>query len=125
MSKFYTKLLVILCLVVGTNLSAQMIRGKIVDKDNQPLIGATVTVQNTTRGAVTDLEGGYELQAKAGDVLVVSYTGFGTQEITVGTDPVINVSLVEGTALDEVVVVGYGTQRKVTVTGAVAAIKGA
>jgi TonB-linked SusC/RagA family outer membrane protein len=112
-------------MMVGFDLSAQLVRGKIVDSENQPLIGATVTIQNTTRGAVTDLDGNFELQAKQGDILVFSYTGFTTQEIAVGTDPVMNITLIEGAALDEVVVVGYGTQRKVTVTGAVAAIKGA
>lgn len=125
MSKVYTKLVIFLCILVGNHLSAQMIKGKIVDKENQPLIGATVTVKNTTRGAVTDMDGSYEVQAGAQDVLVFSYTGFQTQEITVGTNTMIDVTLMEGAALDEVVVVGYGTQRKATLTGAVAAIKGA
>jgi TonB-linked SusC/RagA family outer membrane protein len=125
MSKVYTKLVIFLCILVGGNLSAQMIKGKIVDKENQPLIGATVTVKNTTRGAVTDLNGSYEVQAGSQDVLVFSYTGFQTQEITVGANTMIDVTLMEGAALDEVVVVGYGTQRKATLTGAVAAIKGA
>lgn len=103
----------------------QTITGVISDSQSQPLPGASVQVKSTTRGAVSDFDGNYSISAEKGEILVFSYIGFDNVEIVVGDSSTINVSLQEGNELDEVVVVGYGTQKKVTVTGAVSAIKGA
>lgn len=103
----------------------QTITGVISDSQSQPLPGASVQVKSTTRGAVSDFDGNYSISAEKGEILVFSYIGFDNVEIVIGDSSTINVSLQEGNELDEVVVVGYGTQKKVTVTGAVSAIKGA
>ncbi len=100
------------------------VSGTIVDEDNIPLIGVNVSVQGTTKGTVTDINGNYNLEANKGDVLVYSYVGFGDQEMLVGDQSDLNLTMKEGTSLDEVVVVAYGTQKKVTVTGAVSQLKG-
>lgn len=93
--------------------------------ENEPLIGATITVKGTSTGTVTDIDGNYSISATGDAILVFSYTGFSTQEIQVNNRSQINVSLAADTeVLEEVVVVGYGTQRKATLTGSVAAVGG-
>lgn len=121
-----TGCLLFAALLFQSALSAQAITitGKVMDEANEPLIGANVLIKGTSTGTVTDFDGGYSLDADVGSVLVYSYTGYATQEITVGASNVIDVTMTEGTALDELVVVAYGTQKKVTVTGAVSQLKG-
>jgi iron complex outermembrane receptor protein len=81
--------------------------------DNQPIIGVTVLVKGTTVGVVTDLNGKYQINAPAGSTLEFRYVGMKTKEVVVGTASVYNVTLeTESTVLDEIVVVGYGTQIK-------------
>ena len=90
-----------------------------------PVPGAGVMVGKTTEGAVTDLDGRYSIQAREGDVLIFSCMGYANVEMTVGKQSVINVTLSDdSTVLDEVVVVGYGTQRKESVVGAITSVKG-
>ena len=86
-----------------------------------PLPGVNVTVKGTTTGVMTDAEGKYNITvSNANAVLQFSYVGFANKEVTVGDQRVINVTLIEDTRLlEEVVVVGYGTQKKVNLTGAV------
>lgn len=105
---------------------AQEITGTITSSlDSEPLIGATITVKGTSSGTVTDIDGRYNISAAGDAILVISYTGFTTQEIAVNNRTQIDMSLdVDTEVLDEVVVVGYGTQKKGTLTGAVAAIDG-
>jgi TonB-linked SusC/RagA family outer membrane protein len=113
------------CVFLSLDALGQMtIKGVVTDESSQPLIGATVLVKNTTRGTVTDVDGGYEITANKGDVLVFSFTGFTSQEVTVEASTSINITMEEGADLSEVVVVAYGQQKKVTVTGAVASLKG-
>ncbi len=119
----YLKLLLALLVCSGAY-SQQTISGSVMDDKSDPLIGVNILIKGTGRGTVTDIDGKYALQANAGEVLVYSIIGFSSQEISVGTNPTINVILAEGAALDEIVVVGYSTQKKVTVTGAVAALQG-
>ncbi|MDL2208195.1 TonB-dependent receptor [Parabacteroides sp. OttesenSCG-928-O15] len=96
------------------------ITGKVVDPLNESVIGANVSVKGTTTGAITDIDGAFSLQVPNNAVLVISYIGYTTQEIRVGNQSVINVTLQEDTqTLDEVVVVGFGTQKKVNLTGSV------
>lgn len=95
------------------------VNGTITSEDQQPLIGATVLVKGTTTGAVTDLDGKFTLQVPDQNaVLVIGYTGFAEQQITVGAQTQINIVLkVDIQRLNELVVVGYGSQKKRDVTG--------
>ncbi|OUJ74099.1 SusC/RagA family TonB-linked outer membrane protein [Hymenobacter crusticola] len=100
---------------------AQTISGRVADKKGEGLPGVTVLVKGTSAGATTDGTGTYTLQAPAGaTTLVVTYLGYKPQEVAISNRTAINVTLEQDTkALDEVVVVGYGTQKKVNLTGAV------
>lgn len=101
------------------------VSGKVQDPQGEPLPGVTVSVQGTAIGTATDLDGAYQLTVPEGAVLVFSFIGFETLEVPVGTNRVIDIVLREDlTSLDEVVVVGYGTQKKMTLTGSVDAISG-
>ncbi|MCB0631123.1 MAG: TonB-dependent receptor [Lewinella sp.] len=106
-------------------IAQRTITGQMTDAGTgEPLIGANVVVQGTTTGTVTDFDGMYSIDASEGAVLEFSYTGYSTQQITVGAANVIDVALESGQILDEVVVVAYGKQKKVTVTGAVVGVQG-
>ena len=90
----------------------------------EALIGATVLVKGTTHGTITDIDGHFTLDVPAGsDVLEISYTGFGTEDVTIGNSNTVDVTLTAGKALEEVVVTGYGSQRRKEVTSAVTSIK--
>lgn len=100
------------------------IEGKITDESGQPLAGASVIEKGTTNGVQSNFDGAYTIKANLGDVLVFSYVGMKTQSLTVGQTNTINVTLVEDVAaLDEVVLVGYGTTQKRNLTGAVTSLK--
>jgi TonB-linked SusC/RagA family outer membrane protein len=93
--------------------------------DGMGIPGASIAVQGTKIGTTTDFDGNFKIEAKSGDVLVFSFIGFKSQKITVGTQQTINVALQEETAeLKEVVVIGYGSQRKTLVTNAVTQVSG-
>lgn len=93
--------------------------------DAEPLIGVSVLIKGTSVGTITDFDGNYSISARDGEVLVFSYIGYKNQEITVTNQTVLNVSLAEDSeVLDEVVVVGYGVQKKKLVTGATVQVKG-
>lgn len=99
------------------------VKGVIRDANtNEPLIGASVLVKGTTTGTVTGLDGDFIINAKQGDVLQLSYTGYTAAEATVGSDMTVNFNLQPGVAIDEVVVTGYQELRKRDVTGAVAVL---
>ncbi|MEA5128838.1 MAG: TonB-dependent receptor [Proteiniphilum sp.] len=105
--------------------SGNQINGRVVDEENEPLPGVSVSVKGTSTGTITDLDGLYAITVKSEDVLVFSFIGFTTQEIIVGQQKSINVTMEEESkVLDDVVVVGYGTQKKVNLTGSVVAVKG-
>lgn len=92
--------------------------------DGEPLIGVTVQVKGTANGTSTDIDGNYSIKTETGAVLLFSYVGMTSREITVTSDR-LDVALLENSeVLDEVVVVGYGVQKKKLVTGATAQIKG-
>jgi TonB-linked SusC/RagA family outer membrane protein len=110
-----------------TSMMAQnVITGTVTDDKNEPLIGASVAVKNTTKGTMTDVDGKYNITVdNQNAVLVFSLVGYAKQEIQTGSNTVINVQLAEDSKLlDEVVVVGFGTQKKVNLTGAVASVSG-
>ncbi len=101
------------------------IRGTVTDPDGEPLIGATVMIKGTQVGTATDLDGNYAISAKPGDILVVSYVGYLPSEVKVGKSLLLDVELQENdNNLDELVVVGYGTQKKKLVTGATFQVSG-
>ena len=100
--------------------TGKKINGVVKDSKGEAVIGANVVVIGTTNGTITDIDGKYSLDVPAGAVLQVSYIGYLTKEIPVGSQPVVNIELLEDSqSLDEVVVVGYGTQRKSDVTGSI------
>lgn len=112
----------------GTMIAAQQtksISGTIVDSNGIPVIGANVLVKGTTNGTITDIDGNFTLTVPAGAILQISFIGYNSQEVTVGEQTSFNVVLKEDTeTLEEVVVVGYGVQKKKLVTGATVEVKG-
>lgn len=109
---------------VSVNQQNQVAKGVVSDLSGNPLIGVNVLIKGTSQGVITDVDGKFELNAKAGDVLVFSYIGYINEEIAVKGNREIKVFLKEDTKiLDEVVVVGYGTSRKKDITGSVASVK--
>lgn len=105
------------------NLQYRKYKGVVKDGAGNPIIGANVLVENTTIGVITDIDGNFNLDAKEGDILKISYIGFLAQEIKLGTKHSLTITLKEDTEmLDEVVVVGFGTQKKVNLTGSVESV---
>ena len=103
---------------------SKSVSGTVVGADG-PVIGATVLEKGTSNGTVTDIDGNFSLNVQPGATLVISYVGYKTQEIAVGNQSFINVNISEDAdVLEEVVVVGYGVQKKKLVTGATVQVKG-
>jgi len=103
---------------------SKKIQGAVVDASG-PVIGASIMEKGTSNGTVTDLDGNFSLNVKPGATLVVSYVGYKTQQVVVGNNSTIKVLMKEDSkSLDEVVVVGYGVQKKKLVTGATVEVKG-
>lgn len=101
-----------------------IVTGKIVDKNGDPVIGANVLVRGTTNGTISDMDGRFSLDVPQNAVLQVSYIGYLTQEVQVKDQDKLNILLREDTqSLEEVVVVGYGTQKKGEVASAISSIK--
>lgn len=99
------------------------VQGKVVDSKGEPLIGVSVTVKGTTNGTLTDIDGNYTINTTSDATLTFSYVGYKQQAFVVGTRNAINVTLEEdSTMMSEVVVVGYGVQRKENLTGAVSSV---
>ena len=123
-------LLILLCfagIYSGALYSQQTVRGTIRDAKNaEAIIGATIMVAGTNEGTVSDFDGSFELLVPAGyDTLLVTFVGYQPSKIAIGGRENIDIPISEDTKLlDEVVVVGYGTQRKVDVTGSTASVKG-
>ncbi len=114
-----------LLLLSSSLLAQRTVKGKVTDAESsEGLIGATVTVVGTTRGAVTDIDGNYSVEVPAGATqLRFAYTGYAEEVIALTASNVVEVALKAGTVLDEVVVVGYGTVKSKEVTSAVASLK--
>lgn len=101
------------------------VTGTVNDQQGISVPGAAVQVKGTTIGTVTDIDGKFELEVPSGAVLLVSYIGMQPQEIVVGNKTVFNVVFMENNiGLEEVVVVGYGTQKKATLTGSISSVGG-
>lgn len=95
------------------------INGKVLDQNGEPVIGATVKIKGSSTGTVTDIDGNFSLTATPGTALEISYIGFKTQQVKVGNGPVTIKLQEDSQSLNEVVVVGFGTQKKVNLTGSV------
>jgi TonB-linked SusC/RagA family outer membrane protein len=130
MKKIFTDYFAIVCiflLALSDVAFAQnvTIKGVVKDDQNIPIPGVSVLVKGTANGVQTDASGNYTIAAPPNGTLVFSYIGFNNQEIAVGTKTIINVTLITANNdLQQVVVVGYGTQRKRDVTGTIASVKG-
>jgi TonB-linked SusC/RagA family outer membrane protein len=123
------KLSLILFLVLSWSsiaLAQSTIAGIVTSADDgEALISASVSVKGSTQGVLTDIDGRYSIKVpEGGTTLVFSYVGYATKEIEIGGKTVINMTLSEGIDFDEVVVVGYGTQKKSNVTGSISQVKG-
>lgn len=122
-------LILTLCLVLVAQITfaqQKSVSGTVSDESGLPLPGVNILVKGTTTGTQTDFDGKYSINAKAGDVLSFTYVGLKAQEITVGAANTVNVTLMEdASVLDEVIVVGYGVQKKSEVTGAISSVSGA
>src|SRR6218665_959613 len=114
LSYFMTVLLSVFMMQFGFAQESKTVSGTITSaEDGFGVPGATVQVQGTKSSTVTDFDGKYKVEAKTGDVLVITFVGFKTQNITVGAQKVVNAVLQPETAeLKEIVVIGYGTQKK-------------
>lgn len=123
--RFIGFLLLMFCISVTSFGQAQSVRG-VVSSEGEPVPGALVLVKGTQRGTVTDIDGTYSIDAAAGEILVVSFVGYKTKEVAVvGGQTVYDVTLDLSTSdLSEVVVVGYGSQIKKELTGAIQSVSG-
>lgn len=123
--KSITALACLLLVSASAFAQAKTVTGMVTDANNEPLIGASVRVQGTSTGTITDMDGKYSISVIPEDILVFSYVGMTTQSIKVGTQNVINVSLKEDSqVLAETVVIGYGSAKKRDLTGSITNVKG-
>jgi hypothetical protein len=99
------------------------VNGTVTDETGLPLPGATIIVENSNRGVTTDFDGNFTINAQAGEVLIVSYVGYQSQKITIGTSNSYSVILLSGNQLEEVIVTtAYGEQRKSAIVGSISKI---
>lgn len=109
----------------ATSTKDKKVTGKVVDAKGEPVIGATIMEKGTTNGTITDFDGNFTLNVSDNSMLEVSYVGYQTQSVKAISGKNLAVTLKEDTELlDEVVVVGYGTQKKINLSGSVSAIEG-
>lgn len=121
MKRKLTMFLALFFIGIGFLTAQTQVRGTVVDDTGEPAIGATIQVQGTTLGTVTDIDGNFTLSAPADGVLVISYVGFQTQEVPVNSS--VRIVLVADTELlDELIVTGYGTFRRSSFTGAASSV---
>ena len=111
--------------VLAFDIQSITVTGVVNDDNGVPLPGASVVVKGTTTGTVTDFDGNYSIEVDPGAILVFSYIGYKTVEVAVNGNAIINATLpLDATQLDDVVVVGYGTQKKSEVTSSISQING-
>lgn len=119
----FTSSFVIAFLCTLSAFAQHVIKGTVSDVNGEPMVGVSVVVKGTTTGKITDLNGQYTIKVQPKDILTFFCVGMATQEIKVGNQQVINVTLKDDVAaLDEVVVVGYGTQKRGSITGAISTV---
>ena len=118
-------LLLVLMFISGMSyaLAQSAVTGTVTDENGEGIPGANIVIKGTSNGTITDMNGDFALNASSDDVLVVTYVGYSTIEIAVGSQSEINISLAEDiAALDEIVVTGYGTQERKEITSAVTSL---
>ena len=99
------------------------VKGVVLDADSgEPLVGASILVKGTSVGTLTDLDGAFTIKAASGDVLEISYTGYETQQVTLGQETSLTIRLTEGITIDEIIVTGYAVETKRQTTGAVSIV---
>lgn len=127
MKKLITKGLFFLLLLFTSSIYGQekTVTGSVIDAEtNEPVLGASILVKNSTNGTATDFDGLFSINASEGSILVVSYIGYKTKEVQIGSANTYKILLeADLSALDEVVVIGYGKQKKVNLTGSIATVK--
>ena len=117
--------LFLLCLFPLGALAQGTVKGTVSDAFGDPVIGATVKVQGSNEGTITDFNGNFSIKAASNATLIISYIGYTTKEVNVNGQSTVNVTLEEdNTTLEDVVVIGYGTMKKKLVTGATVQVKG-
>jgi TonB-dependent starch-binding outer membrane protein SusC len=117
------KCLIFFILIISSSISFAQIVGKVIGEDGDALPGVSVVVKNTNKGVTTDVNGRFSVDANANSTLVFTYIGYNKVEEIVGNRTSINVSMtIDALGLTEIVVVGYGTQKKASLTGAVASV---
>ena len=117
--------LFLLCLFPLGALAQGTVKGTVSDAFGDPVIGATVKVQGSNEGTITDFDGNFSIKAASNATLIISYIGYTTKEVNVNGQSTVNVTLEEdNTTLEDVVVIGYGTMKKKLVTGATVQVKG-
>lgn len=100
------------------------VKGTVTDKSGEPLIGASVMAKGTSSGTATDFDGNYSIETESNAVLIFSYVGYDTKEVSVNGQTTVNVVLDENAVmLNEVVAIGYGTVKKSDATGSVGVVK--
>ena len=116
-------ILFLLILAITTNMiyaqNTDIISGRVSSSIGEPMIGASVMVKGTTNGTITDLDGNFKVEASSTATLIISYVGYVTQEVQIAGRKAVNITLKDIGLLEESVVVGVGTQKKVNLTGAV------
>ncbi len=118
-------LLFLLCLFPMGAMAQGIVKGTVIDEAGEPIIGASVLVQGTKAGAITDFDGNFSVEAASNATLQISYVGYVTETVSVQGRNNIQVTLKEdATSLNDVVVIGYGTQKKKLITGATVQVKG-
>lgn len=113
----------LLFLVQTTFAQEKTVSGTVLDDNGIPVVGANVIISGTSRGTITDFDGNFTISVSEGETLIFTSVGFNEQRVTVRDSNVINVTMVEGVALDEVFVVAYGTATKESYTGSAAVVK--
>ena len=125
--KKFKHFLILSTLFFSSGIFAQsLVKGIVVDTENQPIPGINIVVKGTNNGTASDFDGNFTIEVESGSTLIISSIGYITQEVLV-TDVAVLMTVILSTdvlGLNEVVVTGYGTQKKVNLTGAVAAVSG-
>lgn len=128
-ARFLRMAVVVCCLLVGiglANAQSVLVKGTVTSAtDGEPLIGVTVMLKNSKTGTATDFDGNYSIQAEMGSTLVFSYVGMQQREIKVTSQRIDVALLDDSSVLDDLVVIGYGVQKKKLLTGATSQIDGA
>ncbi|MDR1402168.1 MAG: carboxypeptidase-like regulatory domain-containing protein, partial [Tannerellaceae bacterium] len=121
----------IACIMEGSNIvlvkknilwqtDSRQITGRVLDERGEPVIGANVVEKGTANGTITDIDGNFSLNISQGAIIQVSYIGYLTKEMPAGERSYLDIAIIEDTQrLEEIVVVGYGTQKRINLTGAV------